>query len=88
MMSDTEYLKRWLKRLDRHGWCLDDWRDLFAEERPQQAHLPPDAWQEFKRKFIETYGGETVQNDGLTHREFVEYLRSGRRDYEGVDKDD
>ena len=53
---------------------------------PRQA-LPPDAWQEFKARFVSHIGNEAVQRDGLTHREWLEYLRSGKRDYEWDDED-
>jgi len=46
-----------------------------------KSHLSADAWQDFKRRWIEEYGGERVQPTGLTHSEFMEYIRtSGERE--------
>ena len=42
--------------------------------------LTADEWQEFKRKFIAEYGGEKVQDDGLTHTEFLQYIKDGYRE--------
>lgn len=45
------------------------------------APLDADAWQEFKRKFVETYGDEKIQPTGMTHSEYMEYIKSsGWRD--------
>ena len=46
-----------------------------------KSHLSADAWQDFKRRWIEEYGGERVQPTGMTHSEFMEYIRtSGERE--------
>lgn len=94
------YKKLWSKQADRdildiirhlskRNWSYESYlkRESLANREPEieQGPLPPDSWQEFKRVFIEEYGGETVGADGLTHREFLEYLRSSRRDYEWDD---
>ena len=43
--------------------------------------LSADAWQEFKRKFVETYGGEPIEPTGMTHSEFLNYIKtSGYRE--------
>jgi len=45
------------------------------------APLTADEWQEFKRKFVEEYGGEPVQPSGMTHSEFLHYIKtSGERE--------
>ena len=49
----------------------------------KQAPVSKDDWQEFKRKFLEEYGDEKVQLDGMTHSEFLQYLKDGTR--EGAD---
>lgn len=49
----------------------------------KRAPLTKDDWQEFKRKFVEEYGGEKVKSDGMTHSEFLQYLKDGTR--EGAD---
>lgn len=81
-----------IRRAQKRSWSYDYHlkRESQANQEPEilAEPLPPDAWQEFKRKFIQEYGGETVQEDGLTHREFLEYLRSSRRDYEWNDLDE
>ncbi len=46
-----------------------------------KSHLSADAWQDFKRRWIEEYGGERVQPTGMTNSEFMEYIRtSGERE--------
>jgi hypothetical protein len=46
-----------------------------------KCHLSADAWQDFKRRWIEEYGGEPVQPTGMTNSEFMEYIRtSGERE--------
>lgn len=45
-----------------------------------RAPLQPDDWQEFKRKFVSEYNGEKVQADGLTHSEFLRYLKENYRE--------
>ena len=47
-----------------------------VENRPCTA----DAWQVFKKNFVEEYGGEKIQATGMTHSEFWEYFRTGRRE--------
>ena len=43
--------------------------------------LSADDWQEFKRKFVETYGGEPIEPTGMTHSEFLNYIKtSGYRE--------
>ena len=43
--------------------------------------LSADAWQEFKRKFVEEYGGEPIEPTGMTHSEFLNYIKtSGYRE--------
>lgn len=90
MVSKTSALIDLLRHIERRSWTYDAYvsyqrRIAGYTCNPQQA-LPPDDWQEFKRKFIKEYGGETVRADGLTHSEFIEYLRSGQREYEWDDQ--
>ena len=40
------------------------------------APLSADSWQEFKRKFVETYGDEKIQPTGMTHSEYMEYIKT------------
>ena len=45
-------------------------------------YLPPtpDEWQRFKQAFVESVNGETVQASGMTHSEFLDYMRDGTRE--------
>ena len=47
-----------------------------VENRPCTA----DAWQIFKKNFVKEYGGEKVRDTGMTHSEFWEYFKTGRRE--------
>lgn len=43
--------------------------------------MSADDWQDFKRRCVEEYGGEPVQATGMTHSEFMEYIKtSGYRE--------
>jgi len=86
-MSDTEYLRRWLKQFGRYNWSYRDFKDNLNRDDPMPENSSPtaDDWQEFKRKFVEEYGGETVQEDGLTHREFLEYIKTGYTELSELD---
>ena len=53
-----------------------------------EAPLKADAWQEFKRKFVETYGDEKIQPTGMTHSEYMEYIKtSGWREGDEFEED-
>ena len=54
-------------------------RRLF-EESMYRAPVSADDWQEFKRKFVEEYGSEKVKADGMTHSEFLQYLKDSTRE--------
>jgi len=41
-----------------------------------EAPLSADEWQEFKRKFVETYGDEKIQPTGMTHSEYMDYIKT------------
>jgi len=46
-----------------------------------KSYLSADDWQKFKRDFVEEYGGEPVQPTGMTHSEFLHYIKtSGERE--------
>lgn len=50
------------------------------------SRLSVDDWQEFKRKFVLEYGGEPVQPSGMTHSEFLNYIKtSGLRENDEFD---
>lgn len=50
------------------------------EEETPWCPVSPDDWQEFKRKFVEEYGGKKVQDTGMTHQEFLRYMEDGYRE--------
>jgi hypothetical protein len=53
----------------------------YNELNIRRRYLSADEWQDFKRKFIEEYSGEPVQPTGMTHSEFLNYIRtSGDRE--------
>jgi hypothetical protein len=67
---------------------IDDPYDIMSVVDPQpkeikiaKAHPSADDWQEFKRKFVEEYGGEKVEATGMTHSELLHYIKtSGERE--------
>lgn len=48
------------------------------EKEPElpSSPLTADMWQEFKRKFVEEYNGEPIQPTGMTHSEYLNYIRT------------
>jgi hypothetical protein len=55
----------------------------YNELNISRRYLNADDWQEFKRKFVDEYGGEPVQSTGMTHSEFLHYIKtSGDRENE------
>jgi nicotinamide mononucleotide adenylyltransferase len=55
----------------------------YNELNISRRHLSADEWQRFKRDFVEEYGGEPVQSTGMTHSEFLHYIKtSGDRENE------
>ena len=62
------------------------WIGAVDYEEPSESEiatqkLSADDWQEFKRKFVETYGGEPIEPTGMTHSEFLNYIKtSGYRE--------
>ena len=55
-------------------------RQAFLKKEFNRAQISADDWQEFKRKFVEEYGGEKMQDTGMTHSEFLQYLKDGTRE--------
>jgi hypothetical protein len=46
-----------------------------------KSHLSADAWQLFKKKFVESIDGEPVQITGMTHSDLLHYIKtSGERE--------
>lgn len=59
----------------------------YNELNISQSYLNADEWQQFKRKFVEEYGGEPIQSTGMTHSEFMHYIKtSGDRENEEYSK--
>ena len=59
---------------------------IWNKRPPKQPKFRPclaDDYQRFKKYFVSEYDGEVVQDTGMTHKEFWEYFKSGKR--EGVD---
>jgi hypothetical protein len=50
------------------------------EQSMRRAPVSADDFQEFKRKFVDEYGGEKVQDTGMTHSEFLQYIKNGIRE--------
>jgi len=58
--------------------------NIFREypTEPERASPSADDWQRFKRDFVEEYGHERVEPTGMTHSEFFDYFKNGRRECE------
>ena len=53
----------------------------FPERAPvRNKPMTADAWQTFKKDFIDEYGGEKVKETGLTDSEFLEWFKEGKRE--------
>jgi len=68
---------------ERQGMTPAQRAKLNKEREFKRAPLTKDDWQEFKRKFVEEYGDEKVQDTGMTHSEFLRYMKDSYR--EGAD---
>ena len=89
MSAKSSPLLELFEQLKRKSWTYDSYLESQVQEETPVPGCPigTDAWQEFKRKFVETYGGETVQEDGLTHSEFLRYLKDVYREGDEPDED-
>jgi len=68
---------------ERQGMTPEQIKEAEKAKEFRRTPLSADDWQEFKRLFVEEYGGEKIQADGMTHSEFLQYLKDGTR--EGVE---
>ena len=68
---------------ERRGMTREQIEELKRGDKFKRAPVSKDDWQTFKKNFVEEYGGEKVQSTGMTHSEFLQYLKDGTR--EGVD---
>ena len=55
------------------------------EESFKRAPVSAEDFQRFKKDFVAEYGGEKVQSTGMTHSEFLRYMKDSYR--EGVEND-
>ena len=81
-MSRAKSILDIIRHRQRFKWIFDpvDYEEPGEPEIATQK-LSADAWQEFKRKFVETYGGEPIEPTGMTHSEFLNYIKtSGYRE--------
>jgi hypothetical protein len=83
-MSRAKSILDIIRHRQRFKWGYDH-RSVEYEEpgEPKIAtqKLSADMWQEFKRKFVEEYGGEPIEPTGMTHSEFLNYIKtSGYRE--------
>ena len=82
IMSKAKSILDIIKHRQRFKWIYGP----VAYEEPGEPeiatqHMSADDWQEFKRKFVLEYGGEPVQPTGMTHSEFMDYIKtSGHRE--------
>ena len=47
--------------------------------------ISADDFQKFKKNFVEEYGGESIQDTGMTHSEFLQYIKDGYREGDEYD---
>jgi hypothetical protein len=90
-MSAKDILDMIRARQDDSSWRAKWKADVLGEDYQEDEKeiwnpLTADEWQEFKRKFVEEYGGEKIQRDGLTHSELLRYIKDSYR--EGDEHDD
>lgn len=63
-------------------WCSSIWN----KRPPKQPKYRPclcEDFQRFKKNFVSEFDGEVVQDTGMTHKEYWEYFKNGKR--EGVE---
>jgi hypothetical protein len=81
-MSKAKSILDMIKHRQRFNWIYNP--VSYEEPGPPEIatqKMSADDWQEFKRKFVLEYGGETVEPTGMTHNEFLNYIKtSGYRE--------
>ena len=81
-MSKAKSILDMIRHRQRFKWIYSP-VDYEEPGEPEIAtkKMSADDWQEFKRKFVEEYGGEKVDVTGLTGNEFLNYIKtSGYRE--------
>ena len=75
--SKTKSILDMIKHKQRYSWIYNpvDYEEPGEPEIATQR-MSADDWQEFKRKFVEEYGGEKVEVTGMTGNEFLKYIKS------------
>lgn len=81
-MSKAKSILDMIRHRQRFNWIYNP--VSYEEPGPPEIatqKMSADDWQEFKRKFVEEYGGEPIEPTGMTHSEFMEYIKtSGKRE--------
>ncbi len=81
-MSKAKSILDMIKHRQRFSWIYNT--VSYEEPGPPEIatqKMSADDWQEFKRKFVLEYGGEKVEPTGMTHNEFLNYIKtSGYRE--------
>ena len=81
-MSKAKSILDMIKHRQKFSWIYNTVE--YEEPGPPEIatqQMSADDWQEFKRKFVEEYGGELIQPTGMTHSEFMDYIKtSGSRE--------
>jgi 3-methyladenine DNA glycosylase/8-oxoguanine DNA glycosylase len=81
-MSKAKSILDMIKHRQKFNWIYNtvSYEEPVPPEIASQQ-MSADDWQEFKRKFVEEYGGEKIQDTGMTHSEFMDYIKtSGSRE--------
>lgn len=73
--TPTNNILDWINKHLKYTWHWEN-----SQTPPEPKYMTADDWQLFKSRCVETYGGESVRSDGLTHREWLEYIRCGYRE--------
>lgn len=74
--GDNPLISEW-----RQEWQQQIRAEHDSSEPVSTRPLTADEWQEFKRLFVASIGGEDIFEDtGMTHREFLKYISTGWRE--------
>jgi hypothetical protein len=90
-MSKAKSILDIIRHRHRFKWIYN-YRGSVDYEEPGEPEiatrkLSADDWQEFKRKFVEEYGGEPVEVTGMTNNELLKYIKtSGYRENSEFDQ--
>ena len=82
IMSRARSILDIIRHRQRFKWIFDP-VDYAEPGEPEIAtrKMSADDWQAFKKRCVSEYGGEKVQDTGMTHSEFLNYIKtSGYRE--------